>query len=139
MGDNEFYLVQLFDVSPSSGFTSFLNNINYFLTDLFFLSKSILNIDLFLSNFSYLQPNYLTKYFKNNLSFFDTAITLKSDYKLIHIIDNNNKLIYNPNNVKTNSIYTKDAFSESSTEQRYNRFSNSLINYDYKTGNYIGD
>jgi hypothetical protein len=31
------------------------------------------------------------------------------------------------------------SFSEISNSQRFTRFSNPLINYDYKTGNYIGD
>jgi hypothetical protein len=29
-------------------------------------------------------------------------------------------------------------FSEKSSSQRFNRFSNLMINYDYKTGNYLG-
>jgi hypothetical protein len=32
-----------------------------------------------------------------------------------------------------------NSFLESSSSQRFTRFSNSLINYDYKTGNYIGN
>ena len=54
------------------------------------------------------------------------------------ISDNN--LYYNitDNNVssKFNNIIS---FSESSSTQRFTRFNNSLINYDYKTGNYIGN
>jgi hypothetical protein len=29
-------------------------------------------------------------------------------------------------------------FTENDTAQRFNRFNNTLINYDYKTGNYVG-
>jgi hypothetical protein len=32
-----------------------------------------------------------------------------------------------------------NSFLESSSSQRFTRFSNSLINYDYKTGNYVGN
>jgi hypothetical protein len=34
---------------------------------------------------------------------------------------------------------TKNIFLESSTSMRYNRFFNVLVNYDYKTGHYIGN
>jgi hypothetical protein len=38
-----------------------------------------------------------------------------------------------------NSDEFKRTFSESSNSQRFTRFSTSLINYDYKTGHYIGN
>ena len=39
----------------------------------------------------------------------------------------------------SNSTLTKSTYSESSSSQRFNRFNNPLINYDYKTGHYIGN
>jgi hypothetical protein len=53
--------------------------------------------------------------------------------------------------VKGNSIHSsvnsslnsdlefKNFFSETSSSQRVNRFNNILVNYDYKTGHYMGD
>jgi hypothetical protein len=53
---------------------------------------------------------------------------------------NNNNLSYNVNdNNTTLDSTTLNIFSESSSSQRFTRFNNVLINYDYKTGNYIGN
>lgn len=48
-----------------------------------------------------------------------------------------NKYIFSKDSLTSNEL-NNSIFSESSQEQRFTRFSNPLINYDYKTGNYIG-
>lgn len=48
------------------------------------------------------------------------------------------RFFFNKNTV-SGGLLPELLFTESATEQRFNRFSNPLINYDYKTGNYIGN
>ena len=54
--------------------------------------------------------------------------------------DIRHSMFYNTNiinfSVEESSVST--SFTENDTYQRFNRFNNTLINYDYKTGNYVG-
>lgn len=49
-------------------------------------------------------------------------------------------MFYNTNiiNFSIQESSVNSGFSENDTAQRFNRFNNTLINYDYKTGNYVG-
>ena len=47
----------------------------------------------------------------------------------LKIVQDNNK----------STTFIKDTFLESNLFSRFNRFSNALINYDYKTGHYVGN
>jgi hypothetical protein len=53
--------------------------------------------------------------------------------------NNNDKLNYTSTNLNLNQKNINEIFSESSSNQRISRFNNLLINYDYKTGHYIGN
>jgi hypothetical protein len=74
---------------------------------------------------------HLLFFIKNNYSIsqsYPNYPTTKFDQFLFF----NSQDLNNYNNLSINN------YLESSNGQRYNRFSNALINYDYKTGNYIG-
>jgi hypothetical protein len=92
---------------------SFLNSIN--------LNAPIL---AFFNNFYFL--NF------NSLSFY-------TNYKLTTAAKNDIADHAFSKNLFIRDDNTKAFFSESSQNQRLTRFSNPLINYDYKTGNYIGN
>jgi hypothetical protein len=47
--------------------------------------------------------------------------------------------LYQVQDTNSELVDTKNIFLESSDSTRYNRFFNILVNYDYKTGHYIGN
>ena len=49
-------------------------------------------------------------------------------------------MFYNNNiiNFSIEESNVSSSFTENDSYQRFNRFNNTLINYDYKTGNYVG-
>lgn len=49
------------------------------------------------------------------------------------------KTAYVLQDINEDTNFAKNMFLESSSSSRYNRFSNILVNYDYKTGHYIGN
>jgi hypothetical protein len=55
--------------------------------------------------------------------------------------DNGNQIFFGGKAIGSNfgPDEVKNMFSENSSAQRFTRFSSSLINYDYKTGHYIGN
>jgi hypothetical protein len=60
-------------------------------------------------------------------------------YSSKNVFSHNQTLVYKTeDSVVTDSDLT-GLFAEKSSAQRFTRFSNALINYDYKTGHYIGD
>jgi hypothetical protein len=78
---------------------------------------------MFTNNFGNLNFNLLDFFRLGNLN---SAIDSKINYST------------NDSNTLTDGLLL-NSFSESSNSQRFTRFSNALINYDYKTGHYIGN
>jgi hypothetical protein len=85
-------------------------------------SKTLINNFNFYSNFS-------------SLMFFYNLVTSNSTYTNY----NSNKKLFVVQDFSNDTTNTKNNFLESSQNIRYNRFFNVLINYDYKTGHYIGN
>jgi hypothetical protein len=73
----------------------------------------------------------------SNFSFNFNLNSPISNYNFGLIQGNKSPLPYRVNDI--NPIITDSSYSESSTSQRFIRFNNPLINYDYKTGHYIGN
>jgi hypothetical protein len=103
-----------------------LFSLNFFsLTHLFnfgTLSRSLLN------NFSFI-----------NFSFNESPFLLNFSGK--NAYGNVNQVSFSGKQVGSSFDHDsiKNMFSENSSAQRFTRFSSSLINYDYKTGHYIGN
>ena len=98
-------------------------------------------------------PSYIKLYNIFDFSFFN--VLLKSiiannfgsfDSSLIDFVSFNNnsvaRKVINYNVEDSNTSYNNDlsnSFLESNNSPRFTRFSNLLVSYDYKTGNYIGN
>jgi hypothetical protein len=101
-----------------------------------FSAFSIFSLSLFSKFFNVLSLKSLSLVFKSlliNFSFF------KETLFFVNAENNNNSEnteILNINNRKNTEIL--NVYSESSNNQRVNRFNNIFVNYDYKTGNYLG-
>jgi hypothetical protein len=121
-------------------------SINTFKNNVFKLSYN-LTTDLFsipfFFNFNSLMitptANFLFKSFYLNFFFINLNYNNFSKTKVVqqNKIENNNSFLLTNNNLffKEN----KFGFTENTENQRFNRFNNILINYDYKTGHYIGN
>jgi len=91
-----------------------------------------------LSIFKYMLHTFSSNFF--NFFLFDFVVFNKNNFlakmypfnvrEVSYNILDNNTIAYE-NNI--------NSFSDMSNSQRFVRFNNSLINYDYKTGNYIGN
>ncbi len=103
----------------SSVFTLF--NINSFLC----LPSINFLVKLFFNNFYFLSSNnYISSFNLNYLNYNSTS------EKISYILDSNSASV-------TNNV--DQQFLENTQNQRFTRFNNLLINYDYKTGHYIGN
>jgi hypothetical protein len=95
--------------------------INFFnILDLSFIKVTLRNITI--NNFGILNTTLLDF---NNFYF---------NKKLKHGLNYS----VNDSNLESENFLT-NSFLETSSSQRFTRFSNVLVNYDYKTGNYIGN
>lgn len=74
------------------------------------------------NNFMFLNVKLLSTNKLSNVSITDNSVRYSSDFT-------NRNFLNSPTN----------NFTENSQSQRYNRFNSLLINYDYKTGHYIGN
>jgi hypothetical protein len=88
------------------------------------------------------EKSMLYRRFENFLFFFyPNSKKIISDLEAENdFVDVRHSIFYNPSIILfrgETSEFGKN-FSENSSEQRFNRFNNTLINYDYKTGNYVG-
>lgn len=85
--------------------------------------------------------NFFLNFMSQNLLNFYLFDAVKGDMKFwVNNLYYHKTLHYNTlDNNSTTTSNSVNSFSETSTNQRYTRFNNSLINYDYKTGNYIGN
>jgi hypothetical protein len=131
-GLNKSYSLIIIDFLKTLTFNFNLVFINLLLTISNVLTFNLFNLFSninFVSYFHNLTNNFNFNFlsFSNPNIFLNSTIEEKSDNFNV-----TNKIDY-LNNLENAS------FSEISNSQRFTRFSNPLINYDYKTGNYIGD
>jgi hypothetical protein len=105
-----------------------------------FTALSIFSLSLFSKIFNVLSLKSLSLIFKSlliNFSFFkETLLFISSENNTSITNPSNNTSILNINNRRNIEILNN--YSEFSTNQRINRFNNIFVNYDYKTGNYLG-
>jgi hypothetical protein len=145
--------LHLFFTSPNK--TLVLGNYNaYFLTLFNFDNSSIRFMNFYFNvviyYFQFIFINYMLYYpffslsifiktFLLNLGGFSlTNLNFLSISNISQVLNSkNNYFIVQDNNKSTTFI--KDTFLESNLFSRFNRFSNALINYDYKTGHYVGN
>lgn len=96
------------------------------------------NLFDFLSIFKYMLYTFSSNFF--NFFLFDSIIFNKNNFLAKTYLSNIKEVSYNI--LDNHTITYKNninSFSDMSNTQRFARFNNSLINYDYKTGNYIGN
>ena len=121
-------------------------SINIFTNNVFKLSYN-LTTDLFsipfFFNFNSLMIIPTTNFFFKSfyLNFFFINFNYNNFVKIKTVeqekIENNNSFLLTNNNLFSKG--NKFNFTENTENQRFNRFNNILINYDYKTGHYIGN
>merc|ERR1712224_146862 len=102
----------------------------------------IFSIPFFLNFNSLLVTPTLDFFFKSLYSnFLFVSFNYNSFYKAKlsqeNKISNDNSFLLTNNNLFLKE--NKFNFTENTQNQRFNRFNNILINYDYKTGHYIGN
>lgn len=119
--------ISLLEILPSTGFI-----INFIFNNLFinFMSMHLTNIFSFVFNTLSIKFSPL-----NNTRRGASGTELRED-----VIDNYYYLSSESGTFdKWEKLSINNSFSETiDASQRFNRFNNSLINYDYKTGNYVG-
>jgi hypothetical protein len=138
-----------------------LNSYNYFFinlfsnkTELFSLVTPLLYINTiceylyFVTSFNFLPTSFFsfniffTSLLNNLFVCFDISnfyLFFSSTYSIfVNNTQPSNKL-YQVQDFNSELLDSKNTFIESSDSTRYNRFFNILINYDYKTGHYIGN
>jgi hypothetical protein len=132
LGNHNAYFLALFNFDNSS--IRFINF--YFNIILYYFQFIFINYTLYYPFFSL---NAFIKTLLLNLSGFSlTSLNFLSILNISQALNfKNNYFIVQDNNKSTTFI--KDTFLESNLFSRFNRFSNALINYDYKTGHYVGN
>ena len=113
---HSFYIVELFYILPNALYSYPVNVLSY--------NTTFLGVRVFFTNF-----NFLTVFTKKFNLFNVTQQPIKSQESLKGTTSTSFR-------VTTHSFNT---FSESSDNLRYTRFGTAFINYDYKTGHYIGN
>jgi hypothetical protein len=121
----------LLSILPFSFYVNTICEYLYFIFSFNLLPSSLFSINIF---FTSLLNNLFICFDLSNLYLFSSstyADFFNTNYlplKAYQVQDSNFEL-----------ADTKNAFLESSDSTRYNRFFNILVNYDYKTGHYIGN
>jgi hypothetical protein len=114
----------------TTGFYSVLNLVSSLLG-----SFSIKPLASIISIFSLNAYSNFFAALKNNFSFYTFSNT--SSVNLTPISSNSQSMLFSSKDVSSNEFGISN-FSEKSTSVRFSRFSNPIISYDYKCGNYIG-
>ena len=140
------------------------NNANVLSTyDIYFLSLLQIDIVNFFKNYVYLLAlnflelfNLFTSFtfvsFFEKLSFLNFFKVFFLNFNFLNVLNFSNPILLSTgeiNNLTLNTnianlgtkstLNTQNIFSESSSDQRYTRFNTVFVNYDYKTGHYIGN
>lgn len=131
-----FNIISIFNLNFSSFYMNWAQNIKLFSFELYYLIisfsfPSFLSLDLFKTLF---------KTFSLNLNLFNIF-----NYNILTY--NYNPNVSNNNNSQTGVLNTTvnfnmdigQMYTETSTSQRITRFNTVFVNYDYKTGHYLGN
>lgn len=126
-----------FNIFKVEDIYNILLNFNLIFINIFSIFSSFNLSSIYFNNFLLPFFNIILKTLKNNFNFYISTNILYSRVNNPETNLNNNKYILNSEFSINNSIYSN--FTENSDSQRFLRFNNALINYDYKTGHYVGD
>jgi hypothetical protein len=137
MGNFNLHVFNLVNGNDISLFFRIYSSLSGLLLDISSLLFSI-NLFSFLSTF---KTQVFFKGFLNNFSFLNLNLPqLYPIYNISNEVNSSNILFSGKDTGSSlNLNELKNSFSESSSSQRFSRFSSPLINYDYKTGHYIGN
>lgn len=135
LSNYEYKLLQLFNVNFTSMLLNFISSIKLIITELFTFfygfNLSIPTISSFFPsffktmsfNFSLLiTPNYYSAFYQNS----ESTINLERNTGVLNLTTSRNQ-----DNLQ--------AYTENSTNQRVTRYNTIFVNYDYKTGHYLGN
>jgi hypothetical protein len=114
----------------TTGFYSVLNLLSSFI--------SLVNVRPLASLISIFSFNTYTNAFtalKNNFSFY--TFSGAGSVNLYTVNNDSQTVLFSSKDISSNESLISN-FSEKSTAVRFSRFSNPIISYDYKCGNYIG-
>jgi hypothetical protein len=112
----------------------------YSVSNVFTLLLNLINIKPFISFSSMLFLNSYTNLFliiRSNFSFNTFSKYNSSTLSVINETTNSQQQLFSSKNVSALDSLSSD-FSEKDGISRFSRFSNPIISYDYKCGNYIG-
>jgi hypothetical protein len=131
----EYNMLQLFNMNFSTVMGNLMSNIKLIVTELF----------VFFYSFSLSIPtssSFFTSFFKT-MSFNFSLLTTPNYYSLFsQNTENNSTLEQNTGVLNLTTSQNQDsiqAYTENSTSQRITRFNTVFVNYDYKTGHYLGN
>jgi hypothetical protein len=122
-------------------FFNFQNNIKFSLPLASYFTM-IIDYFMFLLSFKlfyypFFSLNVILKTIFCNFSFFFNFNTYYFNLKYTNLTTLNTNYFITQDNFDFNNFF-KNNFLEKSNKTRYTRFNNLLVNYDYKTGHYIG-
>jgi hypothetical protein len=127
-------------LSEANGF-SFPQTLGaYNVSNIFTLLANLLNIKPFISLSSALFFNSYTNLFliiRSNFSFSTFSNFNSNSLSTVNEVTNTQQQIFSSKDISSSSSLTSD-YSEKDSISRFSRFSNPIISYDYKCGNYIG-
>ena len=143
---NNFFLSNLYFISSNSTFSTYLHFVLNSVT--FFFIKFYQTVSFFLfSSFSFLYDFFNGNLFQSilntifiNFSFFIFP-NFNTFYNVIyptHRETGSSSTVFSSDELYVSSSGNLFSFTEASSTPRFNRFSSVLVNYDYKTGHYIG-
>jgi hypothetical protein len=122
---------ELFSIITPSLYVNTICEYLYFITSFTFLPTSFFSFNIFfnsLLNNLFICFDLSNFYLFFSLNYSNFINHKQSPTNLYQVQDTNSEL-----------LDSKNTFLESSNSTRYNRFFNILVNYDYKTGHYIGN
>jgi hypothetical protein len=131
----EYFLVSVFNTNLTFFFTNLVHSSKIFITELLVLTSSF---NVYLPTFQ----SFYTHFFKslsfnfNLLNPFGYNVLFFKNFIIESNLEQNNGIL----NLSSN--YSKDtiqSYTETSSNQRITRFNTVFVNYDYKTGHYLGN
>jgi hypothetical protein len=129
------YFLSMFQIDSISLFKNYMYALSINFLELFNLFTSFTFVSFFekLSVFNFFKVFLLNFNFLNVFNFSNPTLSSINDVNNLNL---NNHVI---NLGSKSNLDTVNIFSESSSDQRYTRFNTVFVNYDYKTGHYIGN
>lgn len=135
LSNYEYTMLQFFNVSFTSVLLNLVNNIKLIVVELFTFFYSL---NLYVPTSS----SFFSSFFKT-VSFNFSLLTTPSYYSAFS--QNSNSTLDLEQNIGVLNLTTNanqdstQAYTENSTSQRLTRFNTVFVNYDYKTGHYLGN